>query len=134
MLAVETSKGLIVVVIKDADQKPLREFAVARSEIVDRAVASVQNPDDLSGGTFTITNLVMFGIKTFSPIIMPDQAGILGIGSVQELEQRDERGFLARKIIRVTLVWDHRIVDGVEGAKFLKDISEIFWTPGSWIV
>jgi len=133
-LAVDTPKGLIVVVIKDADKKSLTELADARSEIVARAVDGEQTPDDLSGGTFTITNLGMFGIKSFSPIIVPGQAGILGVGSVQELEKRDEGVFTGIKTINVTLACDHRIVDGVEGAKFLKDVSESFSAPGSWLV
>ncbi len=125
-LAVDTPKGLVVVVIKDADKKSLSDLAAARTELVDRAVAGKQTPDDLAGGTFTITNLGMFGIKSFNPIIVPGQAGILGVGTLQAFDKPDGEGQTTQEIINCTLACDHRIVNGVEGAKFLKTISEFF--------
>ena len=126
-LAVDTPKGLVVVVIKDTDKKSLNELAAERAQVVDRAVSGTQTPDDLAGGTFTITNLGMFGIKSFNPIIVPGQSGILGVGSVQESGKKNADGMAEHEIINVTLACDHRIVNGVEGAKFLKDACRIFF-------
>ena len=129
-LAVDTPKGLVVVVIKDADKKSLSELSATRAEMVDRAVVGKQTPDDLSGGTFTITNLGMFGIKSFNPIIVPGQAGILGIGTLQAFGKNDGDDQKTQEIINCTLACDHRIVNGVEGAKFQKTISEFFTDAG----
>lgn len=121
-LAVETPKGLMVVVIKDANKLTLEKLSAARDDLVSKAQAGIQEPEDLQGGTFTITNLGMFGIKSFDPIIIPGQSGILGVGSLQI----DETGC---EIINVTLACDHRLVSGVEGARFLQTFSEYISEP-----
>ena len=121
-LAVETPKGLMVVVIKDANKLTLEKLSSARDKLVSRAQAGEQMPEDLQGGTFTITNLGMFGIKSFDPLIIPGQSGILGVGSLQV----EETGI---EMINVTLACDHRIVSGVDGARFLQTFSEYFSEP-----
>jgi len=121
-LAVDTPKGLMVVVIKDADQMSLAELSRARVELVTRAQAGKQSPKDLQGGTFTITNLGMYGIKSFDPIIIPGQSGILGVGSLLSAGEDAE-------IVNVTLACDHRIVSGVDGAKYLQTFTAYFTDP-----
>lgn len=128
-LAVDTPKGLIVVVIKGADKKTLMELASERKQLVERAVAGEQTPEDIAGGTFTITNLGMFGIKSFNPIILPGQSGIIGIGAIRSVAGLNKEDPSGPEIINVTLTCDHRIVDGVGGAKFLKTFSQYFNEP-----
>jgi pyruvate dehydrogenase E2 component (dihydrolipoamide acetyltransferase) len=112
----------MVVVIKDANKLTLEKLSSARDKLVSRAQAGEQMPEDLQGGTFTITNLGMFGIKSFDPLIIPGQSGILGVG----LLQVEETGI---EMINVTLACDHRIVSGVDGARFLQTFSEYFSEP-----
>jgi pyruvate dehydrogenase E2 component (dihydrolipoamide acetyltransferase) len=118
-LAVETPKGLMVVVIKDANKLTLENLSAVRDDLVSKVQDGIQVPEDLQGGTFTITNLGMFGIKSFDPIIIPGQSGILGVGSLQIDETGNEK-------INVTLACDHRLVSGVDGARFLQTFIEYF--------
>ncbi len=129
-LAVDSPNGLLVLVIKEADEKSLSEIARKREEVIQRAKLGKQIPEDLAGGTFTITNLGMYGIDSFDPIILPGQVGILGVGASTKIYEMDESGSVkSSEKISITLGCDHRVVDGVAGAEFLSSFREILNNP-----
>jgi len=124
-LAVNTPNGLIVVVINEADKKSVFEIAEVRESITKRAIEGKQRPEDISEVTFTISNLGMFGIESFDPIITPGQVGILGVGALtKSLELADNGDVVSIEKLILTLGCDHRAIDGVAGAKFLSEIKD----------
>ena len=123
-IAVSTAQGLVVPVIKNCGALSLSQIAAKRKELVGRARDGKQTREELSEGTFTITNLGMFGIEAFQPILNPGQAAILAAGAIVTTPVVDEsEAILARKVMRLTLACDHRVVDGAEAAKFLADLK-----------
>ncbi|MBM4459063.1 MAG: 2-oxo acid dehydrogenase subunit E2 [Chloroflexi bacterium] len=131
-MAVDTERGLLVPVIRDADQKSLRQFGQEFREMVDRARKGKSLPDDLSGGTFTITNLGMYGIEGFTPVINLPEAAILGVGRiipkwVYHPSSPDKPAL--RQMMTLSLVFDHRVVDGAPAARFLQYIKELVEEP-----
>jgi pyruvate dehydrogenase E2 component (dihydrolipoamide acetyltransferase) len=124
-VAVNTPKGLLVVVIKEADKKSLVEISKNRSSLVEKAASGRQSPDDLADCTFTISNLGMYGIESFDPIVTPGQVGILGVGALDSRLALDDKGqVLSIDELSISLGCDHRVVDGVSGAEFLSSIKE----------
>jgi hypothetical protein len=114
-MAVDTERGLLVPVIRDADQKSLRQFGAEFREMVSRARGGKSLPDDLTGGTFTLTNLGMFDIEGFTPIINLPEAAILGVGRIiPKWVYREESpdAPVLRQMMTLSLVFDHRVVDG----------------------
>ena len=129
-LAVNTPDGLLVVVIKKADEKSVFDIASVREELTHRAALGKQTPDDLSDCTFTISNLGMYGIESFDPIITPGQVGILGVGALVNSLEFDEKGSVVSvEKLTLTLGCDHRAIDGVAGAEFLSDIRNRLENP-----
>ena len=131
-MAVDTERGLLVPVIRDADQKSLRQFGQEFREMVDRARKGKSLPDDLSGGTFTITNLGMYGIEGFTPVINLPEAAILGVGRiipkwVYHPSSPDKPAL--RQMMTLSLVFDHRVVDGAPAARFLQYVKELVEEP-----
>ncbi len=108
-MAVDTERGLLVPVIRDADQKGLRDFGAEFRTLVDRARVGKSLPDDLSGGTFTITNLGMYDVDAFTPIINLPEAAILGAGRIQPKAVVREGEIVARQMWTLSLVFDHRL-------------------------
>lgn len=129
-VAVATEDALVVPTIFDADQKDLREIASESSELAARVRDGSVTPPELSGGTFTVSNLGMFGITRFEAIINPPQAAILAVGAiVKRVVPADGDGFEARDILEMTLGCDHRILYGADGAKFLQRVRELLEDP-----
>jgi pyruvate dehydrogenase E2 component (dihydrolipoamide acetyltransferase) len=128
-MAVDTERGLLVPVIRDADQKGLRAFGAEFRALVDRARTGKSMPDDLSGGTFTITNLGMYDVDAFTPIINLPEAAILGAGRIQPKAVVREGEILARQMWTLSLVFDHRLVDGAPAARFLQRIKQLVENP-----
>lgn len=129
-LAVDSENGLLVPVIRNANRLSVGEIAQRRQELVERAKQGKQTPDDLSGGTFTITNLGMFEIEQFDAIINPGQAAILSVGMVKPTPVVDEvGGIVVRPMMTLTLACDHRIADGADGARFLAAVKAILEKP-----
>jgi len=123
-IAASTTQGLVVPVIKNCADLSLSQIAVRREELLGRAREGKQTQEDLSEGTFTITNLGMLGVEAFQPILNPGQAAILAAGAIVITPVVDPSGaILARKVMRLTLACDHRIVDGAEAAKFLSKLK-----------
>lgn len=124
-VAVAGPGGLIVPVIPDAGSKSLAEVSAAAADLVERARAGRLGPDDVTGGTFTVSNLGMFGITSFVPIVNPGQSAILGAGTVQEAPAIVNGGLGVRPVVELTLVGDHRAFDGVAGAQFCRTLKQI---------
>ena len=128
-MAVETERGLLVPVIRDAHQKGLRAFGAELRELVERARAGKSLPDDLTGGTFTITNLGMYDIDALTPIINPPEAAILGVGRIQSKPVVCDGEIVARQMWMLSLAFDHRVVDGAPAARFLQRIKQLVENP-----
>jgi len=131
-MAVDTDKGLLVPVIRDADTKSLREFGEEFRQLVDRARKGRSLPDDLAGGTFTITNLGMHDIDAFTPVINLPEAAILGVGRINPkwvFRPESPSAPVLRQMLTLSLVFDHRIVDGAPAARFLQWIKGVIEEP-----
>jgi len=130
--AVDLGEGLVAAVIKDADRKSLGELAKAARDLAERGRAGKLNPDEMTDGTFTVSNLGGFGIGHFTPIINLPQAAILGIGAIQERPVVMNGGIHVRSILPLSLAFDHRLIDGAPAAKFLAKVNELLTNP-AWI-
>jgi pyruvate dehydrogenase E2 component (dihydrolipoamide acetyltransferase) len=128
-VAVDTERGLLVPVVRDAAAKSLVEVQQALAELVERALAGRSLPDDLSGGTFTITNLGMFGIDAFTPIINPPESAILGVGRIVNKPVGLERQVALRDMMTLSLSFDHRLIDGAPAARFLQRVKQLVERP-----
>jgi pyruvate dehydrogenase E2 component (dihydrolipoamide acetyltransferase) len=128
-VAVDTERGLVVPVVKDADRLDLQQFGTIFRQLVERAVSGRMMPEDLEGGTFTITNLGNFEVDAFTPVINLPQAAILGIGRIQEKVVPIEGQVKIRKMMTLSLVFDHRIIDGAPAARFLQQLKQNLESP-----
>lgn len=128
-VAVATDNGLVVPVIDDADRKSVSEIAAEGREKAERARERKLKPDEMTGSTFSVSNLGMFGIEEFTAVINPPEAGILAVGATRDEVQVRDGEFVARKMLRVTLSADHRAVDGAVGAVFLQQLTALLEDP-----
>jgi pyruvate dehydrogenase E2 component (dihydrolipoamide acetyltransferase) len=128
-MAVDTERGLLVPVVKDADKKNLRQFGEDFRRMVDGARSGRSLPDDLSGGTFTITNLGMYDIDAFTPVINLPEAAILGVGRIAPKAVPHGNEIVIRQMWTLSLVFDHRLVDGAPAARFLQMIKSLIEDP-----
>jgi pyruvate dehydrogenase E2 component (dihydrolipoamide acetyltransferase) len=128
-LAVDSERGLLVPVIGDADTMGVKQLAVTFRELVDRARQGKALPDDLSGGTFTITNLGMFGTDMFTPIINLPETAILGVGRIRPEPVAVGNQVEIRQRMWLSLTFDHRLVDGAPAARFLQGIMRYIESP-----
>jgi len=129
-IAVAVPKGLVVPVIPGCERKSIAEIAAARSTIVERARAGKLQQSDLDGGTFTISNLGMYGIERFIAVLNPPQAAILAVGSIEDRVVAADGQPAVRPRMEITLTCDHRAVDGATGAEFLRDLKAFLEEPG----
>ncbi len=128
-IAAATDRGLVVPNIKDAGALSLRELADAMTELVRTAKAGRTAPADMSGGTFTITNVGVFGVDTGTPILPPGEAAILAFGAVRDMPWVHKGKIKARKVTTLGLSFDHRIIDGELGSMFLRDVGAFLADP-----
>ena len=128
-VAVDSERGLLVPVIRGADRKSIPEIARDSRGLVARARTGASLPDDLSGGTFTITNLGMYGIDAFTPIVRMPECAILGVGRIREKPMVREGAVVIRSMMWLSLTFDHRLVDGAPAARFLQQVKEHIETP-----
>jgi len=128
-LAVDTERGLIVPVIRNAQQMGLKELATKFRQVVARVRDGKAGPDDLTGGTFTITNLGMFGVDAFTPIINLPESAILGVGRIRPEATVVNGEIVVRQRMWLSLTFDHRVVDGAPAARFLQGIMRYIETP-----
>jgi len=123
-IATAVDRGLVVPVIHDADRLSVRDIAVRRSELVERARTSRLRPADLAGGTFTISNLGMYHVQAFTAIVNSPQAAILAVGRITDRVVAREGQPVVRPQLSLTLSSDHRVADGARAAAFLNELAE----------
>ncbi len=128
-IAAATPRGLIVPKIRDADTLTLHGLAVALGELTETARAGKTPPADLVGGTFTITNVGVFGVDTGTPILNPGEAAILAVGSIKEAPWVVDGALAVRTVCQLALSFDHRLVDGEQGSRFLADVGALLEDP-----
>ncbi len=128
-VATAVENGLIVPVIKDADKKSLIEIVKISKELIRKARNRRLSLDEVTSGTFTISNLGMYGVKYFTPIINIPERAILGVGTIEKDYVEVNGAVELRNVLRLSLTWDHRVMDGVPPAKFLKRVKEILENP-----
>ena len=129
-IAAATSRGLIVPNIKDADQLTLTELSTALAELTATARAGTTTPAQLTGGTVSITNIGVFGIDAGTPILNPGEAVILAVGAVRRMPWEYRGEVALRQVLTLSLSFDHRLVDGEQGSRFLADIGAVLAEPG----
>ena len=128
-VAIALDEGLIVPVVRDADKKGLSQISNEIEEMVQKARNKSLTPEAVHGGTFTLTNLGMFGVDTFTPIINPPQCAILGVGRIVKKPVANDNEIVIRSMMGLSLSFDHRIVDGAPAARFLQTISQLIAEP-----
>jgi pyruvate dehydrogenase E2 component (dihydrolipoamide acetyltransferase) len=129
-LAVAIPNGLVVPVIRHVETLSVAEVAAARAELVARTRESRLQPDDLEGGTFTISNLGMYGVERFFAVLNPPQVAILAVGSIEERAVVADGDVVARPQMEMTLSCDHRAVDGATASEFLRTLRQLLEEPG----
>ncbi len=133
-LAVDTPRGLFVPVLRDADTKPLVQIHRELNDLVARVQAGQASPDELRGGTFTITNLGMFEVDGFTPIVNLPEAAILGVGRIVKKAVVVDEAIVARPMLTLSLSFDHRVVDGAPAARFLQRVKQLIERPFALLV
>ena len=128
-LAIEAGGDLVVANVKQADRKSLVEIASDLRGVVDRARANQLDLDDITGGTFTISNLGVYGIDAFTPVLNPPESAILGVGALREKAVARDGEVTAELSMTLSLTFDHRIIDGAPAARFLARIRELIEQP-----
>jgi pyruvate dehydrogenase E2 component (dihydrolipoamide acetyltransferase) len=128
--AVGTNEGLYIPVIMDCGKKTLREISAVAKELAGKARGGTLSPQEMSSGTFSISNLGMFGIEEFGAVISPPESAILAVGAMMREAVVSEDGSIrAARRMRVTLSCDHRSVDGLLGARFLQEVARLLENP-----
>ena len=129
-MAVALDAGLIVPVIRDADRLSLDALSAAARDLAERAKNNHLTADEYKGSTFTVSNLGMFGVESFTPIINQPDAGILGVCAVEDELVMDDEGTISKhQVMRVSFTFDHRLIDGAVAAKFALDLRDLLQAP-----
>ncbi|WP_285138286.1 dihydrolipoamide acetyltransferase family protein [Microbacterium sp. lyk4-40-TSB-66] len=129
-IAAATDRGLVVPVIPDAERLPLVDLADAIADLAATARAGRTAPAAMTGGTFSITNVGVFGVDAGTPILNPGEAGILAVGAVRRTPWEHHGEIALRDVVTLSLSFDHRLVDGAEAARFLTDVAGVLREPG----
>lgn len=128
-IAADTPRGLMVPVVRDVNKKSLTELSVELTQLAEKARNKKISPDELQGGNFTISNLGGIGGTNFTPIVLPPQVAILGVSRTKYQQVFIDGEFQKRLIIPLSLSYDHRVIDGADGARFLRWICEVIEDP-----
>ncbi len=128
-IAAATPRGLVVPKVRDADTMSLAELAAALESLTATAREGRTAPEDMVGGTFTITNVGVFGVDTGTPILNPGEAGILALGAIREMPWVVDGAVVPRTLCQLALSFDHRVVDGQQGSQFLADVGALLADP-----
>jgi 2-oxoisovalerate dehydrogenase E2 component (dihydrolipoyl transacylase) len=129
-IAAATPRGLLVPTVRDADTLTLHQLAAALNELTATARDGRTSPADLAGGTFTITNVGVFGVDSGTPILNPGEAGILAVGAIKQAPWVVDGALAVRTVCQLALSFDHRLVDGEQGSRFLADVGALLTDPG----
>jgi pyruvate dehydrogenase E2 component (dihydrolipoamide acetyltransferase) len=132
-LAMAVDDGVVAPVIAKADKIDIAQIASLRKNLTERARAGKMHPQDLSGATFTISNLGMFNVDAFTAIIIAPQAAILAVGRIADRVVAVDGQPAVRPMISCTLSVDHRVADGARAARFLDDLAQAIANPGKWL-
>ena len=132
-LAMAVEQAVVTAVVRGADTAAIGEIAVRRRDLADRARAGRLQPADITGATFTISNLGMYGVDAFTAIIVPPQAGILAVGAITDRVVAVGGAAVVRPMMTMTLSADHRVVDGAMAAAFLADVVAAIRDPAAWL-
>jgi pyruvate dehydrogenase E2 component (dihydrolipoamide acetyltransferase) len=133
-VAVAVEDGLLTPVIRNADQKGLRQISLETKDLATRARDKKLQPEEWEGSTFTISNLGMYGIEEFTAIINPPNAAILAVGSIRDVPVVENNQVVPGKRMKVTLSSDHRVVDGASAAEFLSTLRHLLENPSSMLL
>uniref|UniRef100_C6E839 Dihydrolipoamide acetyltransferase component of pyruvate dehydrogenase complex n=1 Tax=Geobacter sp. (strain M21) TaxID=443144 RepID=C6E839_GEOSM len=128
-IAVGMSDGVLMPVLSGCQQRSLLEIAQEAKKLVERARSGSLSEQEMQGGTFSVSNLGMFGVGSFSAIIYPSQSGVLAVGTVSEVARMNSGVLSSTKVMKVTLSADHRVIDGAYAAQFLAGLKEILENP-----
>ncbi|AEK47920.1 pyruvate dehydrogenase E2 component (dihydrolipoamide acetyltransferase) [Amycolatopsis mediterranei S699] len=128
-IAAATPRGLIVPKVRDADSMSLKELAQALTTLTDVAREGKTSPADMANGTITITNVGVFGVDTGTPIINPGESAILCLGAIKDQPWVVDGEIKVRKVLQLSLSFDHRVVDGQQGSEFLADVGALLADP-----
>ncbi|GAA4538114.1 dihydrolipoamide acetyltransferase family protein [Amycolatopsis samaneae] len=128
-IAAATPRGLVVPKLRDADAMSLKEIAIAIAELTDVAREGKTTPAAMLNGTFTISNIGVFGIDTGTPIINPGESAILALGAIRDTPWVVDGEIKVRKVMQLSLSFDHRVVDGQQGSEFLADVGALLSDP-----
>lgn len=134
-IATATERGLLVPNVKDADQLTLKQLALAIADVVDAARTGRTEPAQMTGGTMSITNVGVFGIDAGTPILPPGESAIIALGAVVQRPWVVDGQIVVRHVTTLALSFDHRLVDGAQGSKFLADVAQMLQEPAmllSW--
>ncbi|PWW22442.1 pyruvate dehydrogenase E2 component (dihydrolipoamide acetyltransferase) [Geodermatophilus normandii] len=129
-IAAATPRGLVVPNVKDAGRLSLVELAGALTALTETARAGRTAPADMAGGTITITNVGVFGVDTGTPILNPGESAILAFGAVREMPWVHKGRIAVRQVTQLALSFDHRVIDGELGSRFLADVGALLSDPG----
>jgi pyruvate dehydrogenase E2 component (dihydrolipoamide acetyltransferase) len=127
-MAMALEEGLIVPVIRDIGKKTLSEIAKERTAIVEKGKSGKLTPDEMKGSTFTISSLGMFGIEEFAAIINPPESAILAVGAILDKPVAIDKQIVVRPVMKMTLSYDHRVIDGAKAAGFMMTLKELIET------
>jgi pyruvate dehydrogenase E2 component (dihydrolipoamide acetyltransferase) len=136
-VAVDSERGLLVPVIRDAQSKSVQQIAAESARLIGQARAGQSSHDDLRGGTFTITNLGMYEIDAFTPVINLPECAILGVGRIiarPVVVDEQAETIAVRKMMALSLTFDHRLVDGAPAARFLQRLKHLIERPYAWLI
>ncbi|HEX4723890.1 MAG TPA: 2-oxo acid dehydrogenase subunit E2, partial [Pseudonocardiaceae bacterium] len=128
-IAAATPRGLVVPKVRDAERLSLPELAVALDRLTTTAREGRTPPADMLDGTFTITNVGVFGVDTGTPIINPGESAILAFGAIRDMPWVVDGQIVVRKVCQLSLSFDHRVVDGEQGSRFLADVGALLADP-----
>ncbi len=128
-IAVALDEGLITPVLRNCESKPLAQIAIDAKDLVERARARKLRQNELTGATFTISNLGMFDVVDFSAIINPPEGAILAVGAARRVPVVSDEGLGVGRRMNLTLSCDHRVMDGAMGARFLQDVKRLLEEP-----
>ncbi|SNS86146.1 pyruvate dehydrogenase E2 component (dihydrolipoamide acetyltransferase) [Geodermatophilus pulveris] len=130
-IAAATPRGLLVPNVKDAGRLSLVELATALAQLTETARAGRTAPEDMTGGTITITNVGVFGVDTGTPILNPGESAILAFGAIREMPWVHKGKVRPRQVTQLALSFDHRVIDGELGSRFLADVGALMSDPGT---
>jgi 2-oxoisovalerate dehydrogenase E2 component (dihydrolipoyl transacylase) len=130
-IAAATPRGLLVPNVKDADSLSLPELGAALNDLTSTAREGRTAPQEMTGGSFTITNVGVFGIDAGTPIINPGESAILALGAVKPQPWVHKGKIKVRQVTTLALSFDHRLVDGEKGSRFLADVAGVLRDPAS---